>query len=140
MLFNPVIRRDDLIFLSRGGIPGIPGIPQFSKGGKIFNPLKQLNRTQGGVIPLIKGMTKNQRKSDSMYTKLSCNDLVIPVNQTAKVKKFLKDNKLDIKGKPARGAINAITMPREIVIANNKTIPKVIKFLKSKNIFLPNTK
>ena len=102
-----MIRRDEfkLFYLSRGGIPIVPS---FSKGGQIFNPKNQIDRTQGGIIPVLKGMTKKQRVSDSMYTKLSGNDLVIPVNQTSRVQKFLRKNKLGISGKPSKSSINAI--------------------------------
>jgi hypothetical protein len=107
---------------------------------RIYNKHKR-DYTGGGKVRVMPNMTPEQVENDSITCNLEYGSLVIPVKHAQLVYNYMKKNKIPYSGpknKVKSEIINAIVMPGELIIDKLHT-NKIITFLKSQGINLPNT-
>lgn len=107
---------------------------------RIYNKNKR-DYTGGGYVRVMPNMTPDQVNNDSINCNLEYGSLVIPVKHSQLVYNYMKKNKIPYTGpknKVKSEIMNAIVMPGELII-DKLNVNKVLTFLKSQGINLPNT-
>jgi len=98
-----------------------------------FGKLTQVNVTKPTFF--------EKQNRDTIKAVVEQGSLIIPLKHVPLVKKYIRDNNLSIRDPPAfneHRSVDVILVRNELIIPP-PIVDRVIRFLKSRNIHLPNT-